>query len=93
MAPPGPLGKYAYANNFRKGTRRKKAQPFWNDELADLWADRCLKERQFSHFKCKNKYDQFHKRHLRILFKISQNAFDKNLDFTKGNIMLPSFKN
>ena len=73
-----PLPSYS-----KKGNSRRKKQPFWNEELACLWADRCSKERQFSLFKCKNKGDQYRKGLLRIRFKESQRAFDKRFRYFK----------
>jgi hypothetical protein len=64
--------------NDKKGRRQKrKSNPFWNQELSDLCAVRCQKEKQFSGFICKSRNDLAQKETFRKQFQAAQTHFDK----------------
>ena len=69
----------------RSGFKRK-SYPFWNEELNNLWSDRCDKENSFSKFKCRTAQDRFQKANLRNCFKLAQKTFDNNFVFAKDNL-------
>ena len=56
----------------------RKASPFWNDELQNLWENRCKFENIYTSYKCNSSnHDRCTKRKLQNNFQLSQNAFDK----------------
>ena len=68
----------------KKGQRSlRKAAPFWNSELQQLWTTRCNAEKEYLAFKCNNKimYHRVYKDKLRNFFKIAQNNFDNKFRF------------
>ena len=67
-----------YKNENKK---RRRAQPFWNDELKQLWNDRCIKEKVYCSFKCTSNKFLSHKSSLRNDFKVAQKLFDKSYRF------------
>ena len=71
------------SHSKKANNKRRKAHPFWNDELSDLWKDRCIKEKQYCSFRCQNRQDRPIKEDLRQQFQQSQKCFDKKLRFYK----------
>ena len=57
----------------------RKAAPFWNSNLNDLWKARCSSENLYLSFKCdgKNMLHRSEKRQLLLQFKADQKLFDK----------------
>ena len=70
---PDKTSKFKNANN-----KKRRAQPFWNAELKQLWNDRCIKEKLYCSFKCHSSNDLTRKSSLRNDFKAAQKLFDKN---------------
>ena len=58
-------------------------QPFWNDELRDLWFSACQAEKQYLNFKITSKDDLHHKNILKNVYKNAQAHFDKKFRFYK----------
>ena len=53
----------------KKGRRQKrKSQPFWNEELGNLWKIRCQKEKYLSDFVCKSRFDMAQKKGFKDKF-------------------------
>ena len=72
------------SSNCKQGRRQKrKANPFWNNELNDLWVIRCNKETIYSDFSCNSRHDLHQKEILRNQFKLAQKHFDKKFRFFK----------
>ena len=65
----------AYGKKLKKSYR--KSQPFWNEELENLWFAACQAEKLYLNFKPYTYYDQLIKSNLRINFKTAQKEFDK----------------
>ena len=54
----------------------RKSQPFWNDDLANLWKIKCHAENCFTSYKVRTNQDLHHKSLLRDDFKNKQKSFD-----------------
>ena len=61
----------------------RKAQPFWNNELGNLWNLTCQAEKNYLNFvvTCQDKLP--HKKHLQQEFKAAQSLFDKKFRYCK----------
>ena len=73
----------------------RKAAPFWNSNLNDLWKARCSSENLYLSFKCdgKNMLHRSEKRQLLSQFKADQKLFDKVFRQAKRQFENKSFKN
>ena len=57
--------------------KRRVKKPWWNDNLSELWNERCNREKIY----CRSVgLDKQHQRHL---FRLSQNAFDREVQGAK----------
>ena len=63
-------------NNKMKKTFRK-AKPFWNNELGNLWFSACQAEKQYLNFVVISQGDHQIKKNLQSTFKKAQSHFDK----------------
>jgi hypothetical protein len=54
----------------------RKSQPFWNDDLTNLWKIKCHAENCFTSYKVRTNQDLHHKSLLRDDFKNKQKSFD-----------------
>ena len=71
-------------SNSKKMKRNfRKLQPFWNDELRNLWFFACQAEKQYLTFKVTSNADFHHKNNLRNIYKDAQTHFDKKFRFYK----------
>ena len=78
---------------IKKAEDRKGSQNhFWNQELSDLWAIRCVKEKQYSGFICKSRGDLAQKEIFRKQFQVAQYNFDKRFRFYKRQHRAGKFK-
>ena len=73
----------------------RKAAPFWNSNLNDLWKARCSSENLYLSFKCdgKNMLHRSEKSKLLSQFKADQKLFDKVFRQAKRQFENKSFKN
>ena len=55
----------------------RKSQPFWNNDLEELWKATCEVDKSFVSFKVKSHADHNIKSQLRLDFKNAQKHFDK----------------
>ena len=74
------------ANGKKLKRSYRKSQPFWNEELENLWFAACQAEKIYVNFKPRNNNEQKTKSNLRHNFKNAQKEFDKNSEFIKGGI-------
>ena len=58
---------------------KRKSHEFWNQELQELWAERCNKERLYSKYTCRTQLDLNQKQILKEQFKSAQKTFDKKV--------------
>ena len=68
-------------NKLKKSFR--KAQPFWNNELKNLWILTCQAEKSYLNFRVTNQGDLPTKKDLQKVFKNAQTHFDKKYRFFK----------
>ena len=61
----------------------RKCQPFWNQELANLWFSSCQAETQYLNFKVYSNKDLTLKNKLKSNFKTNQQMFDKRFRYYK----------
>ena len=69
-------------NNKMKKTFRK-AKPFWNNELGNLWFSACQAEKQYLNFVVISQGDHQIKKNLQSTFKKNQSHFDKKFRYYK----------
>ena len=60
-----------------------KSSNFWNEELANLWANLCANEKSYLSFKVRNNKDLYKKAELREKYKNAQKSYDKRYRFYK----------
>ena len=60
---------------------KRKSHEFWNQELQELWAERCNKERLYSKYICRTQHDIAQKRILKEQFKLAQKTVDKKFRY------------
>jgi hypothetical protein len=65
------------SNNKKQNKLFRKSQPFWNADLANLWASACQAEKSFLSFKVQSNQDFHQKSLLREEYKNKQKIFDK----------------
>ena len=72
----------------------RKAAPFWNNDLSELWKARCRSENLYLSFKCdgKNNLQRAGKRTLLSQFKADQKVFDKAFRQEKRQFENNAFK-
>ena len=61
----------------------KKSQPFWNDELSNIWREVCRTEQEYLQFKVFDNGQLNQKQILRITYKNCQKLFDKKFRYFK----------
>ena len=78
----------------RKGKQSlRKACPFWNMELQNLWEIRCADEKKCLSFVCNGcASSRIEKERLRNIYKTSQSAFDKTFRKLKRQNKSKSFR-
>ena len=70
-------------NNKKLKKSLRKAQPFWNPELKNLWYATCQAEKSYLHFKVVSQADLSIKNNLQKAFKNAQTHFDKKFRYFK----------
>ena len=71
------------SSNKKSNKNLKKSQPFWNDELEQIWREVCRTERLYTQFTVTSNNQLGWKHHLRSNYKDAQKLFDKKFRFYK----------
>ena len=81
----GKLPNVPQSKNRKQKKLFRKSQPFWNQDLEELWKSTCQVEKNFLNFKVKTHADNHIKCQLRLEFKNAQKVFDKKFRQTERN--------
>ena len=65
------------STNKKNNRNFRKCQPFWNNELENLWKDVCTTERFYTQYTVSDNNQLVWKKYLKSNFKNAQKLFDK----------------
>ena len=71
------------SNSNKSNNTFRKSQPFWNEELKQLWREVCRTERDYLDFKVTNNNQLGWKHQLKAKYKCAQKLYDKKYRFFK----------